>query len=308
MNHGSKHCVILNEGAGDQACLSARLDMLESTMSQHGLRADFRVLSGNKNVDPGTVAQEAVQDGYTELVAAGGDGTVAAVAGVAWRSGTSLGVLPMGTFNFFARSLGIPEEMGEAMTVLARGQTRQVELGLMNDLVFLNNASIGLYPAILEQREGIYDRWGRSRLAAYGSVPGVLLGRHRIMRLDIQSDGESHRRRTALAFVCNSAFQLRQYGIEAEDEIAAGKFALLTSRRGDRRDLLRAAWRLARGKPRKTEDFDLIFGREIVIDLGCDRCTTALDGEKREAEPTLRFTKAPGGLAVIVPEAGSDAA
>lgn len=301
MQPRGKYCVILNESAGDATDAAERLEQLDRDLTAYGIQADLRAVTGGAT-DPGHVARQAVQDGYGALIAAGGDGTVAAVAAEAYRADTPMGVLPLGTFNFFARSLGIPEDADGAMKVLARGRHRRVDPGLMNGRLFLNNASIGLYPSILEQREGIYARWGRSRLAAYGSVLSVLLGRHRPMRLRITGDGETVERRTSLAFICNSAYQLREYGLEADDEIAAGKFALLTSRRTDRGSLLRSAWRLARGKARRAEDFDVIYARELLIQPQGGRCLAALDGEKRETTTPIRFLKAPRGLSVIAPE------
>jgi len=109
-------------------------------------------------------------------------------------SGRFLGIVPMGAFNFFARSLDLPQSVDEAVDLIATGSPVTVTLGDVNGRIFINNASLGLYPAFLQQREDIYRRWGRSRLAAYWSVL-VTLDRFRhplTLRLDTGVNTVNH--------------------------------------------------------------------------------------------------------------------
>ena len=97
------------------------------------------------------------------LVAAGGDGTLNAVAAAALESGWRLGIVPLGTFNFYARDLGIPLDARAAARILLEGATREVAVGHINGHLFLNNASFGLYRKLLEDREELKSRLGRYR-------------------------------------------------------------------------------------------------------------------------------------------------
>ena len=103
-------------------------------------------------------------------VVAGGDGAINTVAQAVLPSGCPLGVLPQGTFNYFCRAHGIPEDTEQAMRTLLNAQPHPVQAGLVNDQVFLVNASLGLYPKLLENREAYKRQFGRSRLVAFVSA------------------------------------------------------------------------------------------------------------------------------------------
>ena len=120
--------------------------------------------------------KRAVAEGYRTIAAAGGDGTICAVASALVGTGCRMGVIPLGTFNYFARGKGLPEDVAEAVRILCRGRRpRPLNIGEVNGRAFLNNASLGAYSRILESRERIYARCGRSRVAAYWSVLVALL-------------------------------------------------------------------------------------------------------------------------------------
>ena len=98
---------------------------------------------------PETV-REALADGHDLIVVGGGDGSVSSVAGVLAGSGAVLGVLPLGTANDFARTMGIPFELGKACATIAHGGVSPVDLGLAGDHHFVNVASMGLGSAVAE--------------------------------------------------------------------------------------------------------------------------------------------------------------
>ncbi len=87
------------------------------------------------------------------IVVGGGDGTIRTVAQATLGSGCPLGVLPQGTFNYFGRAYGIPNETAAAIRLLLTARVRPVQVGLVNERLFLVNASLGLHPHALEERE-----------------------------------------------------------------------------------------------------------------------------------------------------------
>jgi len=299
MTEPKRFCVIVNERAGDLQGPDSRTELLRGHLAQAGLDAHLRSPAGGQTLD--ALAHEALAAGHEILVAAGGDGTISAVAAACHAHDAPMGVLPQGTFNYFARGLNIPEEVDAAIATLSDGQLRDVHLGEVNGQIFLNNASLGLYPAILDRREDIYRRWGRSRLAAYWSVAATLAGVRRAMRLSLEIDGKAERLRTPLAFVANSAYQLEQFNLEGADEVRHGQFALFLSQGESRFDLVRAAFGLAVGTPRNGEDFALRYARDITVDTGRARVLVARDGEKQIMLGPLRFRKRRRPLKVIVP-------
>lgn len=90
------------------------------------------------------LVHRAVEDGAELVVLGGGDGTIGSVAGFLAERGVVLGVLPTGTANDFARTLGLPSDVPGACAVVAHGQQARVDVGVIGDDVFLNLASVGL--------------------------------------------------------------------------------------------------------------------------------------------------------------------
>ena len=301
-----KIAIILNEKSGDPPEAEARRAEMTTLLASHGLDADLH--SPEAGSDFVAFARDVLMAGdYDMLVAAGGDGTIGAVASACHDADVPMGVIPQGTFNYFARGLDIPEEMDGAIRVLAEGRLSDLALGEVNGQVFLNNASLGIYPLILKTREGVYSRWGRSRIAAYWSVILALVGFRRPLRLRITLDGQPKRLRTPLAFVANSAYQLEEFRLDGAEEVRKGRFALFTSRGTSRMALVRDALRLGTGRAQKGEEFELMTGREIVIDTGKKRALVARDGEKELMHTPIRFRIRERPLRVVVPVPQEDA-
>ncbi|MBE9639325.1 diacylglycerol/lipid kinase family protein [Salipiger mangrovisoli] len=294
-----KICVILNEHSGDHPDKQSRREKLTELFAAQGLEAELIGLTPEKPILE--TARKAAASGCEMIVAAGGDGTIGAVAAAAHEAGVPMGVIPQGTFNYFARGLDIPEEPEGAVRILATGRLQEISLGEVNGEVFLNNASLGIYPLILRTREGVYQRWGRSRIAAYWSVVLALAGFRHPLRLRAEVDGRDTEIRTPLAFVANSAYQLDQFNLDGADAIRDGDFVLFTSKGTSRWDLVRASLRLAMGKAQKGEEFGVVTGREITLHTGRPRALVARDGEKELMDTPIRFRRRPEPLRVMVP-------
>lgn len=171
----------------------------------------------------------------------------------------------------------------------------------INDRVFLNNASIGAYAAILETREGVYRRWGRSRLAAYWSVAKTLITFRAPMRLEVEVEGKTYHHRTAIAFAINNAFQLDQMGIEGRDCIEEGKMVLLIAPDTTRMGLMKHALALALGRARHRTDYEMHCASEIRIKArGRDRLV-ARDGEQARQKGPFHFAIDPEPQPVLTP-------
>jgi diacylglycerol kinase family enzyme len=131
-----------------------------------------------------------------------------------------MGVVPQGTFNYFARTHGIPADPTEAVRLLLRAALAPVQVAAINDRVFLVNASVGLYPDLLEDRETYKARFGRSRWVASVAACATLLRAQRRLRLHIEMGGTVRDVQTLTLFVGNNRLQLQQFGAEPEDTLA----------------------------------------------------------------------------------------
>ncbi|WP_425071452.1 diacylglycerol/lipid kinase family protein [Sagittula sp. S175] len=292
---GGLVCIITNRKSGrnsrDREAVEAAAD---------ALGGEIVSFSGGKGL---MKAIEEVKAKRPSLViAAGGDGTAMAVANAFLGTGIAYGVLPLGTFNYFARGLGLSEDPAEAARQLADGKVVERRVGQVNGQAFLNNASVGIYPSILKVRESVYQRWGRRRIMAHWSVVKTFLRFRKPMKVRILIDGDGGRYRTALVFVARSAFQLERFGLEGTDVIRDGGFAVLLVNARTRLELFRRVFKLATGTVEEGVDYDLFAADDLCLEVeGKKRVLLAYDGEKKRVSAPLRFGMSEDVLRLVVP-------
>lgn len=232
----------MSSGHGDAASVRAIID---EACAQVGRELHLMNVDAPQRI--GELAQNAVRlakqvNGI--VVAAGGDGTINAVAQATIGSGCAFGVLPQGTFNYFSRTHGIPADLPQAMQVLLGQSVRPVRVGLVNHRIFLVNASLGLYPKLLEDREVWKKQLGRSRWVAFAAGMSTLLGGFRNLRLTIELHGKTLALRTPTLFVGNNALQMEQLGFPEAQAINRGELAGITLKPLGRLSMI---WLLVRG-------------------------------------------------------------
>ena len=238
------------------------------------------------------------------VVAAGGDGTINAVASAVLRSGCPFGVLPQGTFNYFGRTHAIPQDARAAATALLGASISPVTVGEVNGRVFLVNASLGLYPQLLEDREAWKRQFGRSRLVAFASGLATIFQARGQLRLEIEMAGKITALRTPTLFIGNNHLQLAQVGIDAAhaDAVNRGELAGIVVRPIGTLALFGL---LARGMVGRLGDADHIdsfsFRKLKVVMRGKQRVKVATDGEITWMTPPLVFQVADTPLLLMVP-------
>lgn len=262
-----------------------------------------RLVTWDADDDLGQVVKNAIDDGAGCIVAAGGDGTAMAVADVMLGTGVPMGCLPLGTFNYFARGLGLSEDPEEAARALRASIPREIAVGLVGGHVFLNNASLGIYPTILKERESIYARWGRRRIMAHWSVIRTFLQFQRPMRLHLTVDGKETDVRSPLLFVARSAYQLDLFNLDGGLAISDDQMAVLLGRARNRWGLFKLAWRLVTRRMRQGRDYDLVTARRLRVETDRKRALVAYDGEKRRAASPFDFCMSGDRrLTILLPE------
>lgn len=132
------------------------------------------------------------------VIVCGGDGTVASAARGVLETGLPMGILPLGTANDLARTLGLPLDLAAAAEVIGRGHTRLIDVGEVNGHAFFNVASIGLSAELAERLTGVDKRrWGR---LAYAARAVEVLAEARPFHAEIESrSGVSHVRTLQIA-------------------------------------------------------------------------------------------------------------
>ena len=305
--------IVLNPGSGsgntDEACAQIT-DVLRSAGRAHQLHRVDRQHRLDKLV------AQAVADAQREhgvVVAAGGDGTLNTVAQAAHAAGCLFGVIPQGTFNYFAREHGIPADPREATEALLRARPTPVQVGEVNGRIFLVNASLGLYPRSLQDREALKRRWGRHRLVALGAALRTLLRGMHPLRVRLRQVGDDRypaeeALRLATVFVGNNRLQLAQLGLAEAGALGDGRLAAVLVRPLPRRSLL---WLLIRGAFGALSDASgvrhLTFEELTVSPAGAGRrWRLSTDGELQWMTTPIRFRTAARPLWLMLPPAADD--
>lgn len=300
--------VVFNVGAGDGQASEVRATL------EAGCAAAGRPLQLLEVDDPqhlGATARRAVAQARQcggVVVAAGGDGTINAVAQVVLGSGCVFGVLPQGTFNYFSRTHRIPADTAAALQVLLEGHTRPVQVGVVGERVFLVNASLGLYPQLLEEREAWKRQLGRSRLVALGAGLATLMRGHRSLRMRVQSEDVERELRTPTLFVGNNALQLQQLGFPEAQALESGCLVAIALRPASTWTMLGLLWRGAFGRLGEADELIHLATPELTVrpsrrlgTLGAMRIKVATDGEVSWMRLPLRFGVAPQPLELLCP-------
>src|SRR4051812_14357302 len=214
--------VLLNSRSGSQRTAKTR-QILEQVLTASSRTFQVTVVSPDALV---RVAEEKARSGCDVLVAGGGDGTISRVAEAALQADKTLGVLPLGTFNYFARSHGIPIELEGALRVILEGSTINSPVFDLDGRLVLNNVSIGIIPTVLLKRRGLYRIWGRNQFNAYLSVLLTILRPAHRMRLRLATDSAEAVRETPLVLICSNAYQVEAFQLDGSECLATGQFAL----------------------------------------------------------------------------------
>lgn len=290
-------CVLANPKSGRN---SRDAKAVDRAMAVFGPAATLRRWQQGEDLD--AVVARAVADGFTTIVAAGGDGTVNGIAHGLLGQKAHLAVLPLGTFNFFARGLGLPQEPEAAARAILTGTPKAISVGTVNGQLFLNNASLGIYPRILQMREDVYARWGRSRLLAYWTVIATLVRFQAPRRSVLETDAGRIDLKTPLIFVARSAYQLQRFGLSGAQTISDDRFAVFVALGGSRWHLLKLAAHLALGRVQEGVDVRLIPTRSLTVYTHRRRPRVAYDGEKRHMRAPLTFRIHDHALSIILPD------
>lgn len=276
-----------------------RPEQIEQAFAAAGIEA--RIVPWRKGTDLVDLARKEARAKPRALVAAGGDGTVNAVASVVAGSGTALGVLPLGTFNHFARDMRIPLALEEAAQTIAANRQVRVDVGEVNGRIFLNNSSIGLYPEIVRRRETQQRRLGRGKRAAMFWAMLTVLRRHPFLDVHLKLDGRDQHRRSAFVFIGNNAYEMEGFHIGERERLDAGCLSVYLAQRHGRFALIALALRALVGRLRQAKDFEALLTRSLRIETRHQRMSVATDGEVSVLDLPLQYRARPGALRVIVP-------
>lgn len=291
--------VLLNRGGGALSRDPALAERAETALRAAGLDIEVELLSGGDcSVRCRTIAER--RDPL--LIVGGGDGTISAAASALVGTETKLGVLPLGTLNHFARDLGIPTDLDEAAKLIAAGKEIRVDVGEMNERIFINNSAIGLYPLMVVDRDQQRKRLGRSKALALLVASLRTLARFNHQRLTLTVN-EEHTGRvdTPLLFVGNNDYRIDIGAPGQRESLDDGQLFVLVMRKKTRRGLIGASVRALLGRSRGDDMVKLDGVERLRVSSHRSLLAVSLDGEVVRVEPPLEYKILKKALRVIAP-------
>lgn len=295
--------VLLNPGAGTmQASGSSELERrIRRGLEARGIDVEVLQLEGAKIPDAIRSFVAANPDKIAPtIVVGGGDGTLGSAASVLAGTDAVLGVLPLGTLNHFAKDLGLPTGLDEAMDVIASGQVLTIDVAEVNGRIFLNNSSVGIYPFLVAKRTEEQRRKGVGKLAAIGPALFRTIRGLPWQRLTLSTEGDSLRKlKTPCVFVGNNFYDLAALG--KRNSLSSGELCIYLVKRQSWLGLLLLPFKVALGLVDAAEDLEVFRLPSLDINARGARMLVSTDGEAVESATPLRYRILPDALHVLAP-------
>lgn len=292
---------ILNATAGSGVDGDAFVPYLEQI---HAIANGAPVVVLLEGQDIREKVKAALAGGCDAVVAAGGDGTLNAVASCLVGTATVFGVLPFGTLNHFAQDAGIPVDVDQALDVIRRGAVASVDVGEIGGLYFLNNASLGLYVQVVRDREQQQSRLGRGKWPAFAWALWNTLRRFPFMTLKINCDGAESRIKTPFLFIGNGRYEMSGLRIGRRRSIQEACLSIYHAQRAGRLRLFVLAFHALAGRLGSTHDFQAMTAQQLQISSRHKTLRLATDGEVARVSTPLVCRIHARALKVYLPETG----
>ncbi|HJQ27557.1 MAG TPA: diacylglycerol kinase family protein [Blastocatellia bacterium] len=291
--------VIVNAGSGTDDKGGVRQQLAE-LFAEAGIAAQIRVAHNSSELL--RLARHSARSGAPIIVAGGGDGTVSAVAAAVAGTDKTLGVLPLGTLNHFAKDLRIPLDLAGAVRNLVTGRIAHVDVGEVNGHVFINNSSLGIYPKLVRMRER-KQRQGMSKWPAFIVALITVMRRYPLVAVRLVTDDQRLAGRTPFVFVGNNEYETSSFRMGGRSCLDAGHLSVYTAPVRSRFELIKLFIKAFLGMIRDSDNFDHLCAPEVWVETRRRRTRIALDGEVRRLRTPLHYRVRPGALRVIVPGA-----
>jgi diacylglycerol kinase family enzyme len=290
--------VILNQKSGHAR---GKAQQIEQFFRQEG--ADAHMIPITPRSDACELARQAVAESRGTVVAAGGDGTVNAVASAVVGTDSILGVLPVGTLNHFAKDLKIPLDLPGAVRVIAAGHHRKVDTGEVNGKTFVNNSSLGIYPNIVSERQRLQHH-GLHKWASLVIATCKTMARIPHLTVTVCVDTKEETRRTSFVFIGNNEYIVEGPGLGRRKRLDGGHLAVYIAPRLTRSGLLRLTWDAIAGKLRDFRGWEMLRVEELSIASRRKQIKVSYDGEVSRFQSPLHYRIRPVSLNVDVPAKG----
>ncbi|MGV3550212.1 diacylglycerol/lipid kinase family protein [Rhizobium sp.] len=272
----------------------------EQVFRDAGDEIDCEIVSGKDIVS--ALEKATSESGVDALIAGGGDGTISAAAGIAWKAGLPLGVVPAGTMNLFARSLRVPLDIWQALDALATGEVMEADIGTADDRPFVHQFSAGMHARMVRLRDSMTyaSRLGKITANVRASM-NVMLDPPQF-EVEFDADGRREHRRVSAINVSNNPFG--NNSLMFSEELNTGHLGFYLTDPLRPVGAARLAFDVLRGKMR--DNVAITEMRARAVDLHFPKlykkANCVVDGELLPLGKNVAIRLHPGELKVIVPK------
>ena len=272
---------------------------MRETLEAAGHSLEVELVEGKELV---AALEAATADPSIEaVIAGGGDGTISAAASCLMDSDKVLAVLPAGTMNLFARSLGIPLDLTKAIDAFATGEVKLVDVATANGKPFVHQYSVGLHAKMVKLREKMDfgSRLGKIRASARAAFDTVL--NPPSMTIDLDMSGTTLTARTSGIGVTNNLFG--EGHLPYADDPSGGVLGIYVARTRRRREVLWFMLNILAGRWERNPNVEIHQSGAVTMHFSRiharHRCV--IDGELNKLENDVKIEIRPRSLRVLVP-------
>jgi diacylglycerol kinase family enzyme len=288
--------VVVNCGAGSVEGNEEQRREIVDAFAAAQAEAEVTFAQGSDLADAIRTAADERPDA---VVIAGGDGSIGTAAQVLSATDLPLAVLPLGTFNHFAKDIGMPLDVAEAATSIVQGEVSRIDLAEVNGRCFVNNSSVGVYPIMVSLRDQIRQERGWGKVRSVPVAAWRVVRRFPVRRMTITADDYSAHVRSPFVFVGNNRYEVGPRGVGERSRIDGGQLcAYVTRAESPWRLFLMAVKAISRGSSR-VAGLNEVSVSELVLNVHGHRVMVSLDGESATLRSPLRYRIRPGALAVL---------
>jgi len=271
-------------------------DAAQEALARAGLSVEAHALESKDETI--RLLKREIEAGAGLVIVGGGDGTLSECASHLVGTKVAMGVLPLGTGNTLARSLGLPLDLEGAAKAIAAGHVENIDVGRVNGRVFLNSVTLGLSTEIAQALDGPTKK--KLGLLAWPIIGGKIIARHRALHLKVTSQERTFRVRTHQLIVANGRYVAGPVAASPEASIQNAVFDVFVLGGAQKRSLARAAWRWLRGTHVGNPEERYFQTDNLSVESLHRQLDADVDGEIVETTP-LEISLDAKALRIVVP-------
>ena len=272
----------------------------EQVFHEAGHEIACAVVAGGEIVP--ALEKAAGERGVDGLIAGGGDGTISAAAGIAWKTGLPLGVVPAGTMNLFARSLRLPLDIWASLDALATGRVMEADIGTADGRPFVHQFSAGLHARMVRMRDAMTYASRAGKIAANVRASMNVMLDPPQFEVEFDADGHREHRRVSAINVSNNPFG--DNSLMFSEELNSGHLGFYLTDPLRPSGAARLALDILRGRMRQNTAVTEMRARAVDLHFPKlhHKANCVLDGELMPLGRDVSIRLHPRELKVIVPK------